>query len=186
MTSAAEKIQKHREQYNRRIQEIRDNPDLNAEARQRMMLEAYNEAQKAHERLASESRKEQETNLDKLERRVFAPGMTSDATPGDKASIASSYRDALDRASKITEEEDLVSLQRRARATGDRLLERAAFYRAAELGSSTVTEAHLEAYPQERKGWEELLEVSRAASTVQPFSSENTGPEAPRELGGAA
>lgn len=102
----------------------------------------------------------------KLERDLF--GITPNALGADVIS----YRDAVDRASRLenaTQANDLLS---RARATGDKALERAVFAHAYEMGGpgpigqpwNELVEAYLEVRPDLVEPLTELVEVSSTAS----------------------
>jgi hypothetical protein len=68
MTDTATNARQHEE----KIERIRSNPELNQDAKRRMIAEVYEEASKEHSRIVVEAREAREEAVRSAERKVFA------------------------------------------------------------------------------------------------------------------
>lgn len=178
-----EQMEKNNRRYRQRVEQIREDPDLNEDARYRYLKEAHQEARTKHGELFEEQRR---SVVERLEKKRKA-ALSAPHIPGaDKASLAMSYRDALDRVGGIDTADRLQEVLKRAELTGDRVLARAALYRGYELESEEVVGTYLEAYPSDRGAWNEFMEAAQEHNALekQVRMFGQLGPEPPRELGG--
>lgn len=179
--SLNEQIEKNKRRHGTHIQEIREDADLNADAKRRRIQEVHQEAATKHSELFGQKKAEITTDMESKRRAAFAPPSISGA---DKASLAMSYRDSLDRVSKVDSDEGLREVLNRAQLTGDAVLAKAVLYRGYELESEGAVGAYLETYPAAQRGWDEFMEAAQVANELerqeQMFGS--LAPEKPREL----
>jgi hypothetical protein len=186
MTDTATNARQHEE----KIERIRTNRDLSAQAKQRMIQEVHEEAAKEHNRLVTEAREAREEAVSSAESKVvFAISYPERASASEKALIALSYRDARDRAERAAADrenpdalEDVLDL---AEKTGDAQLAEAAYHVATLRGARRVADAYLAERPTARRRWESYVEARREADprNVDVLASV-VGPRRPAELGG--
>lgn len=179
-----EQMEGNQRRYRNRVEEIREDPDLNEDARRRYLKDAHQEARTKHAELFEEQRQTVAEKLEKKRKAALAPPELFGA---DKASLAMSYRDALDRATNTQDAAALKDLLDRAHLTGDRVLAKAAlFVGYQKYESEAVVGDYLEAYPDDRQRWDEFMEAAQEHNALE--NQEKTfgqlGPEPPRELGG--
>jgi hypothetical protein len=178
-----DRMKDNQRRYRQRVETIREDQDLNEHARQRYLKEAHQEARTKHGELFEAQRQQITERLEKKRKAVLGPP----SIPGaDKASLAMSYRDALDRVSGLDTPDRLQEILKRAELTGDRVLAKAALYRGYELESEEAVGSYLEAHPDDRRAWDEFMEVAAEhnALSEQERMFGQLGPEPPRELGG--
>lgn len=178
-----EQMEKNNRRYRQRVETIREDPDLNEHARQRYLKEAHQEARTKHAELFAEQRMEVVARLEKKRKAALGP---PEIFKADKASLAMSYRDALDRVSGVDTPDRLQEVLKRAELTGDRVLAKAALYRGYELESEEVVAGYLDAYPDDRRAWDEFMEVAAEHNAMEKQAQMfgTLGPEPTRELGG--
>jgi hypothetical protein len=185
MTDTATNAQRHEEQ----IARIRRNPDLNQDAKRRMIQEIHEEAAREHQRLVAEAREAREQALRSAESKVFAISYPERASASEKALIALSYRDARDRAERAASDREnpdaLEDLLDRAQKSGDTQLAEAAYHVATLRGARSVADTYLSNRPTARNRWEAYVEARQAADprNVGVLAS-FVGPRRPPELGG--
>jgi len=177
---------KNRQDFDRKLAQIRSNPDLNDQAKRRMLQEAYDEAARKHRELIEKDQSGTSEKLARLEKGVFGLSYPTDAISGvDKERIRQSYRDASFRISGMKPEE-LERILERADRTGDRQLAKAVYHEATERGVRGVADAYLKDRTQERSRWEEYTAARVEAESVESllFGANAYGPTKPPELDG--
>lgn len=188
----ADQIEKNRQDFGRKIAEIRSNPDLSEQARRRMLQEVYDAAARRHRELVEEEEARTAEKLTRLERDVMGiryPLGTSDA---EKETIRMSYRDAYDRAyyagfdDPAEQQEELATLLERAERSGDRQLADAVYHVATERGVRKVADSYLSGRPEEAKRWEAYTTARIEAESDENllFGARASGPARPAELDG--
>jgi predicted DNA-binding protein len=179
---------KNKQDFDRKLAQIRSNPDLNDQAKRRMLQEAYDEAARKHRELIEKDQSGTSEKLARLEKGVFGLSYPTDAISGvDKERIRQSYRDASFRISGMKPEE-LERILERAERTGDRQLAKAVYHEATERGVRHVADSYLATHSSERKQWEEYTAARVEAESVESllFGANAYGPTKPPELDGTA
>jgi len=176
-----DKIERNRQDMQRKVDQIRtETPDLNHEARRRMIQEAYDAAMESHWGLVREKEAATQKQILDLEGEIFGIHFPHDARTGvEKESIRLSYRDASFHVSGM-EAEDLERVLARAEKTGDKQLARAAYHEATERGVSRVADAYLRERPEEGRRWERYAEARTKAELPAALSA--FPPPKPAEL----
>jgi hypothetical protein len=176
-----EKIQRNRQDMLRKVDQIRtETPDLNHEARRRMISDAYNAAMESHWDLVRGKEAAAQKEITDLEKEIFSIHYPLDARTGvEKEVIRESYRYASFRVSGM-EAEDLERTLSRAEKTGDRVLARAAYHEATERGVTRVADAYLKERPEEGRRWEKYVEARGKAEF--PAALDAFPPPKPPEL----
>jgi hypothetical protein len=185
-------IEKNRQDFDRRLAQIRSNPDLNDEARRRMIKETYEEADARHQELAAEERRKENERILRLERGVMGIRYPYGLSEAEEELVRMSYRDAYDRAeravSDTADNEALSTLLERAERRGDPRLAEAVYHVATERGLRGVADTYLEGRPAEKKKWEEYVAARQEAESAERilFGAGDHGPMQPAELDGFA
>jgi hypothetical protein len=94
------------------------------------------------------------------------------ATESEEAQIHAAFRSAYNEVRATTAspespeqaEEELGRILGQAERTGDKLLARAAYHRAIDLGAQTVLDAYLSIRPQEERAWNSYTEAYQEVS----------------------
>src|SRR5215208_7170809 len=95
MTETIAEISENKKALAESVEEIRANPDLNDNAKQRLISGAYEEAARRHGELVARREEEAAGELAQLERAVFALSYPERAaTEQQKETFRLSYRDA--------------------------------------------------------------------------------------------
>ena len=190
------RIEENRQEFERKVAQIRGYADLTDEAKRRMIAEAYEEATGRHRELVAERDRKAAERLDRLERGVMGIRYPLHASDGDKELARMSYRDAYDRAERAASDairgndlEKLSGLLERAERSGDPHLADAVYHVSTERGLRGVADSYLEKRPAERKRWEDYAEARREAdASADPLNrilaGGDHGPMRPAELGG--
>jgi hypothetical protein len=178
-----EQMEKNKRRYRNRVEQIREDQDLHEDARHKYLKEAHQEARTKHTELFEEQRAGITERLEKKRKAALAPPTIFNA---DRASLSASYRDALDRVASIDTTDKLKEQLERAELTGDAVLAKAVLFRGYELEDEAVVGAYLQAYPDDRKSWDEFVDAGQQHSDFkhQERMFGQLGPEPPRELGG--
>jgi hypothetical protein len=121
MNTTIEKMQRNARNYRERIEEIRRDWTRSAEAKRQDLEAAYSEARSTYAQLAEEYRTSIQERLQKTRKVAFSAPKVSK----DEALDMLIYRDALDRASKTTDQRTLSDMRARAEITGDTPLAKA-------------------------------------------------------------
>jgi hypothetical protein len=179
----------NRQQYQEKIGRIRRNPDLNQDAKRRMIREIHEEAAKEHNRRVTEAWEAREEAVRSAERKVFAISYPERATASEKAMIALSYRDARDRAEHAAADREnqdaLEDLLDRAQKSGDTQLAEATYHVATLRGARRVADAYLAERSTARRRWEVYVEARQEADPRNlGVLASVVGPQRPPELGG--
>ena len=186
MTKTATNARRHEE----KIARIRRNPDLNQDAKRRMIKEVHEHASREHSRLVAEAREAREQAVASAESKVFAISYPERATASEMAMIALSYRDARDRAECAAADRDesaaLGDLLNRAQKTGDTQLAEAAYHVATlRGGTARVADAYLAERATARRRWESYVEARQEADPLNmDVLASVVGPQRPPELAG--
>lgn len=190
-------IDENRQEFERKVAQIRGYADLTDEAKRRRIADAYEEAAGRHRELVEGRDRKAAERLGRLERAVMGIRYPMHASDGDKELARMSYRDAYDRAERAASEavrerdpEKLATLLERAERSGDPHLADAVYHVSTERGLRGVADSYLEKRPAERKRWEEYAEVRGEADAGSPLDrflvGGDHGPMKPDELGGVA
>ena len=188
-------IDANRQEFERKVQQIRGYADLTDEAKRRMLSEAYEEAAGRHRELVAERDRKAAERLARLERGVMGIRYPMHATDGDMELARMSYRDAYDRAGRTASEaiserdpEKLEALLGRAERSGDAHLADAVYHVSTERGLRSVADSYLAKRPAERKRWEDYAQARQEAESANSLGrflvGGDHGPMRPAELGG--
>jgi hypothetical protein len=185
--SITEKMTRNAERFRRRVDEIRRDWTRSEKAKRQDLEAAFAEARSAHKALEDQYRAEAGGRLRDARKTVFAP--PASGAGGDKVLAALSYRDALDRAGRLSESRQLADLLARAEITGDHALARAVLYRGYELQSEGLVHSYFEKYPEELPAWEKFMGAAQEHNTLETLGITAAAgvpePERPQELGRA-
>lgn len=151
--------------YNRTVEQIRNDHDLTADAKSKRLASAWHKANTAIGEAHASLREEREARRRELTDSIFNPARSSSLSPSEKREIRADYRDALFRAESIESEERAAQVLDRAQKAGDSLLVRAVGVIALEKGWPDVT-ATVASSLGEEKTIEELLQIESAARDV--------------------
>jgi len=177
---------KNKQDFDRKLAEIRSNTDLTDDAKRRMIQVAYDEATRKDQELIAKEEGGTAEKLARLEKSVFGLSYPTDAISGvDKERIRQSYRDASFRISGMKPEE-LERILERAERAGDWQLAKAVYHEATERGVRHVADSYLATHSSERKQWEEYTAARLEAESVEKllFGARAYGPTKPPELDG--
>jgi hypothetical protein len=183
MTNTTEKMQRNAKNYSERIEEIRRDWTRSEEAKRQDLEAAYSEARNTYAQLAEEYRTSLRERLQQSRKAAFsAPKMGKDAALDMLA-----YRDALDRASRTTDQRTLSDMLARAEITGDTPLARAVLWRGYELQNEHLVGSYLEKYPDERETWDAFMDAAQEHNTLETLGVSGAAgvpePDRPQELG---
>jgi hypothetical protein len=163
MTTIAE----NREKAEREIERIRANRDLSDEARRRKIQEVYERSVAEHRELVEEERRAEAEAIASAERKVLGIPYPERSSASERAMIAMSYRDALDRAERSAADPEnstaLLDLLERAEVAGDDLLARAVYHTATRRGARQVADTYLASRPTEQARWETYTQMRNEA-----------------------
>jgi hypothetical protein len=184
-------------QRNAEVEQIRGFVDLTEEAKQRRIAEVNERAQVAHEEAIEANERERAERLERSKKAVFRVPIPATATDAEEAQIHAAYRAAyndvysstLSSESPAEAQEELKRLLGQAERSGDKLLARAAYHRAIDLGVQSVVDAYLASRPQENKAWESYTAAQEEAGYASSIGglleralterALNTSPEGP-------
>ncbi len=176
-----DKLEKNSREYRERVEALRADYRLSEEARREELAELYRKAHATHEELVREYRSGIREDLKKTRKAVFAAPCSHRA---DRDLAALSYRDALDRASRVRDGRELSDMLARAEVTGDYALARAVLYRGYELQNQKLVGSYFEKYPDELPAWEAFMGAAEAHNDLEAMGVSVPAPEEPRELRG--
>ena len=164
--STMDELRRHKERYERELENIRADPDLNDGARGRRIAPVYRSF-KAEERRLLDGMKAQtaETAAEKGRKAFEAPAMFG----ADKALVQMNYRHALDSVEGLADPKDLDARLERAVLTGDAALARAVAYRANETGNAGVVTKYLDHDEDARRAWEEWADAHEDLQKLQSY-----------------
>ena len=149
-------------QRNAEVQQIRGYVDLTEEAKQRRIDEVNARARAAYAEAIEANERGRAERLERSKRAVFRIPIPATATDAEEAQIHAAYRAAYNDVYSSTHyvespaetQEELERLLGQAERSGDKLLAKAAYHRAIDLGIQSVVAAYLTTRPQENKAWE--------------------------------
>jgi hypothetical protein len=170
---------------NAEVAKIRNYADLTEEAKQRRIAEVSERAQAEYVEAREAEERERAERLEKSKMAVFRVRIPYGATEAEEAQIHAAFRAAYNevRSSTVFPEsperaqQELGRILSQAERTGDKLLARAAYHRAIDLGAQGVVDTCLSLRPQENKAWE-----SYTAAHQEHRESRGIGPILERGL----
>jgi hypothetical protein len=147
---------------NAEVEKVRGYADLTDEAKERRIAEVSERARAEYAEALEAGELERAERLEKSERAVFRVPVSPSSTDAEEAQIHAAFRSAYSDvySSTVSPESpeqvqgELERILGQAERTGDKLLARAAFHRAADLGVQSVVDAYLDTRPSENKAWE--------------------------------
>lgn len=176
-----------RSAYQYAVAQIRQDPNLSPEGRSRAIAREWVRAEKE----ISEAREEWIAQQDRIkasfeDRVLRPPKLTYGATPSEKIMRDTSFRDAIDRADRAESKEERLKMLRRARQSGDALMERAVVVVALDRQELAVLQDHVAAHPDEKDAVEGLVALTTTEAREQKIASQITfsKPALPRDAGG--
>jgi hypothetical protein len=158
-------------QRNAEVEQIRQYADLTEEAKERRIAEVNERSRAAYAEALEANERERAERLERSKKAVFRVPIPSSATDAEEAQIHAAYRAAYNDVYSSTvfsespgeAQEELERLLGQAERSGDKLLARAAYHRAIDLGIQSVVDAYLSTRPQENKAWETYTEAQEEA-----------------------
>jgi hypothetical protein len=158
-----------------KLEQIRSDRDLSAEAKSRYIAEAYEDASRRYTEAIESAERAATEKVSKAEREVMQIRYPLAASDAEKASVRASYRGAYDMAyysatleeNQELVERELVRLLERAERSGDPELADAVFHVALERGVESVTESYLATRPEQRRRVEALQAANEEAASVE-------------------
>lgn len=179
-----QRIEKNKADFDRIVEAVREDPDLNDQAKRREIGEAYERASRTHNELHGQKQALVQQRLDEARKKAFAPPYVPGA---DKAQAMTSYRDAIARTSGTRDVKELEVVLDQANLTGDEVLAKAVLYRSYQLQSELLIGRFLEGRPEARQTWDQFMSAAEEHNAFEaerkPFGGAR-GPERPEELGG--
>lgn len=180
-----DKLRQNRDRYRRKLEDVRADSDLTAEAKARKLRPVFEEAKTLDSKLRGERMAELRTKVHTAEREAFAaPSMRG----SDPALLQLNYRNALDSVAETTDPNLLARKLDRALLTGDAALAKAAAWRANDLGAAAVVKKYMdtdEAASRKWSNWAEAYsEVERVEQLGESLGFGDAPLEAPDELRG--
>lgn len=182
MTAQTTTIQ---EDLDRKVEQIRANQDLSAEAKRRYIAEAYEKAAADYREAVEAQERELQERIHGTERSVFETRYPMAATDTEKAQIRAARRGAYDAVyfavagagadGPAHAREELERILERAERTGDPELATAVYNVATERGVREVADAYLSARPQEKRRWEEYVEARQEAEDLNRVMDQAMG-----------
>ena len=159
---------------NTEVAKIRGFADLTEEAKNRRIAEVNEKAQQEYRKAVEDQERERAERLERSKRAVFRVPVSATATDAEEAQIHAAYRSAYNDVYSSTRDlestaevrEELERHLHQAERSGDKLLARAAYHRAIDLGIQSVVDSYLSSRPAENRAWESYTaaqgEVNRA------------------------
>jgi hypothetical protein len=159
-------------QRNAEVEQIRGFVDLTDEAKQRRIAEVNERAQAAYAEALEANEREKDERLERSKNAVFRVPIPATATDAEEAQIHAAYRAAYNDVYSSTvfsesptdAQEELERLMGQAERSGDKLLAKAAYHRAIDLGIQNVVDAYLSSRPQENRAWESYTAAYQEAN----------------------
>jgi len=152
-TPQQEKALKLKADYQRLVDDIRNNRTLSEHGKRKELAILYIDYKPRMEALEAEENATKETRAKALRRDLF--GLSGFADPH----AAISYRDAQDRAANIQDEDAAMSLLNRAELSGDTSLAKAVAARAFESGWNRVINTYADGNPASEAKFNELIDI---------------------------
>ena len=157
---------------NAEVAQIRGYADLTEEAKNKRIAEVNEKARAAYAEAREMGERERAERLERSQRAVFRVPVSATATDAEEAQIHTAFRSAyndvysstLSPESPEQAQEELQRLLQQAERTGDKLLARAAYHRAIDLGTQSVVDAYLSTRPKENRAWESYTQAYQEVS----------------------
>jgi hypothetical protein len=159
-------------QRNAEVQQIRGYADLTEEAKQRRIDEVNSRARQEYQQALEDQERERAERLEKTRKAVFRVPIPATATDAEEAQLHAAYRAAYNDVYSSTlivespaeAQEELERLLGQAERSGDKLLAKAAYHRAIDLGIQSVVDAYLSSRPTENRAWESYTAAYQEAN----------------------
>jgi len=157
---------------NAEVAQIRGFADLTEEAKERRIAEVSERAQAEYAEAREAAERER---AERTERAVFRVPIPAGTTDAEAAQIHAAFRAAWGDVYSSTATtdgpeqagEELERILQQAERTGDKLLARAAYHRAIDLGVQGVVDAYLSSRPSENRAWESYTAAYREVSEAR-------------------
>ena len=167
------------QQRNAEVAKIRGFVDLTEEAKQRRIEEVSEKARAEYAEATEAAEREIAGRLEKTERAVFRVPVSPHATDAEEAHIHAAFRSAYNEVHSATRspespqdaQEELERILQLAERTGDKLLARASYHRAIDLGAQGVVDSYLSSRPSEERAWASYTEAYRDAQQSRSYES---------------
>jgi len=165
-------------QRNAEVAQIRGYADLTQEAKERRIAEVRERAQAEYRQAVEDEERERDERLERTKKAVFRVPIPAIATEAEEAQIHAAYRQAYNDVYSSTRtlespeqaQEELERHLQLAERSGDKLLARAAYHRAIDLGIQSVVDSYLSSRPAEERAWNSYTEAyqeEQAASGIE-------------------
>lgn len=152
----AEKLRVNRDRFGRKLEDVRNDTDLTAEAKARRIAPIYKEAKAVDAQLRSERMADLREKVRTAEKEAFAaPPMRG----SDPALLQLNYRNALDSVEQTTDPNLLSRRLDRALLTGDAALAKATAWRANDLGAAGVVKKYMDTDAAANRKWSNWAEA---------------------------
>ena len=157
---------------NAEVAKIRGFADLTQEAKNRRIAEVNERARAEHRQAVEDEERRRAERLERTKRAVFRVPVSATATDAEEAQIHAAYRQAFNEVYSSTRGfESLAEAQEalerhlaQAERSGDKLLARAAYHRAIDLGIQSVVDSYLSSRPAEERAWNSYTEAHQEES----------------------
>ncbi len=163
--SIGERIELERQLAKFDYSQIRNNPDLNDEAKRRLLRESFEHHKRRHEEILDEARQQQVEERERASKALYAPPIPPGMKTAEREQLVRSARDAALRVLDVRDPEPLDKLADLARRLGDDQLEHAVFSRALDLDYRPIINSYIEKRPE--------LQDAYRAYTANDDSPEN-------------
>jgi len=164
-------------QRNAEVAKIRGYADITEEAKSRRIAEVNERAQAQYAGARETGEREIAERLERTKRAVFRVPISATATDAEEAQIHAAFRGAYNDVYSATAasegpeqaQQELGRVLAQAERTGDKLLARAAYHRAIDLGAQGIVDAYLSTRPSEERTWNYYTEAHQEASQASSF-----------------
>ncbi len=152
---------------NAEVEKIRGFADLTEEAKNRRIAGVNERAQQEYRQALEDQERERAERLESSKKAVFRVPISATATDAEEAQIHAAYRAAYNDVYSATRglenvaevQEELERHLQQAERSGDKLLARAAYHRAIDLGIQSVVDSYLSSRPTEERAWNSYTEA---------------------------
>jgi hypothetical protein len=182
----AEKAQELVARHQRELEQIRADTRLSPAGKLQRVARSYLVARDGAAAAKQEAAAAREAERRKIEERLFRPP----TAPGAAENIArqASYRDALERASRVSSPAEIAAMLDLARITGDDLQEQAIVAVATKRQDTDALKAYLQQRPEAEPDLQRLLDLTSPPTAADAFTEamKFAGPQRPQEIGRAS
>jgi hypothetical protein len=166
-------------QRNAEVEKIRGYADLTEEAKNRRIAEVNERARQEYRQAVEDQERERAERLERSKRAVFRVPVPASATEAEEAQIHAAHRSAYNDVYSSTRgfespaevQEELERHLAQAERTGDKLLARAAYHRAIDLGVQSVVDTYLSSRPAEERAWNSYTQAYREVQDASSIES---------------